>query len=178
VTVVDRELLEKARTAGAAFQDADRRLRSSRADYHTAIRRLHLAGASLREIADELSLSHQRVQQIVDGAGGTWWRRIWRTRNATRDLICTWCGRPDSEVTKLIAGPDVFICESCIEAAERAMRGLPEAGLKRATGTANARCAFCSRRRSQKRAIVVAPSANVCDQCLRACRDILDGRAA
>ncbi|MGH3072312.1 MAG: Clp protease N-terminal domain-containing protein [Gaiellaceae bacterium] len=37
----------------------------AQADLHHAIRRLHAAGGSLREIADELGLSHQRVHQIV-----------------------------------------------------------------------------------------------------------------
>jgi hypothetical protein len=43
--------------------DADR----AKLDYHHAIRRLHAAGGSMREIADELDLSHQRVHQIVEG---------------------------------------------------------------------------------------------------------------
>jgi len=43
--------------------DADR----AKLDYHHAIRRLHAAGGSMREIAEELDLSHQRVHQIVEG---------------------------------------------------------------------------------------------------------------
>src|SRR5262245_53917492 len=128
--MLDPDLCQKARDAGARLAEAERRVLDCRADYHTAIRRLHLGGASLRDVADALSLSHQRVQQIVDGAGGSWWTRVWRTRNATRDLVCTWCDRPSSEVSKLIAGPNVFICESCIESAERALRGAASAGLK------------------------------------------------
>ena len=46
----------------------------AQADLHHAIRRLHAAGGSLREIAEELGLSHQRVHQIVgaeaSGAAG------------------------------------------------------------------------------------------------------------
>src|SRR3954469_680776 len=42
--------------------DADR----AKLDYHHVIRRLHAAGGSMREIAEELGLSHQRVHQIVD----------------------------------------------------------------------------------------------------------------
>jgi Clp amino terminal domain, pathogenicity island component len=43
--------------------DADR----AKLDYHHAIRRLHAAGGSMREIAEALDLSHQRVHQIVEG---------------------------------------------------------------------------------------------------------------
>src|SRR5262245_3307105 len=106
--VLNRELLEKARSAGADFAEAERQTLLARTEYHTAVRRLHLAGASLREIAETLALSHQRVQQIVSGAGGSWWRRAWGTRTVRPDAICTWCGRPPSEVQKLIAGPKVY----------------------------------------------------------------------
>src|SRR6187397_266732 len=95
---LDPRLLEQARTAGTALVETERTALLARAEYHTAIRRLHLAGAPLREIAEALSLSHQRIQQIVDGSGGSWWRKAWRTRGTTRDAVCTWCSRPPSEV--------------------------------------------------------------------------------
>src|SRR5437867_521401 len=115
---VEAELLKRAQRAGADLGEAERKTLLARADYHAAIRRLHLAGASLRELADALSLCHQRVQQIVDRAGGSWWQRVWRTRNAKRDAVCTYCGKPPSEVAKLIAGPDVFICDACVAAGD------------------------------------------------------------
>ncbi len=31
------------------------------------------------------------------------------------DCICSFCGKDQEEVGKLIAGPDVFICDECIE---------------------------------------------------------------
>src|SRR5712691_3191414 len=117
---LDERLLKTAQTHGERLAAAERDAQLSRADYHTAVRRLHLGGGSLREIAEALGLSHQRVQQIVRGAGGSWWQRVWRSRNAQRAAVCTFCQRPPSEVAKLIAGPNVFICDACITAAERA----------------------------------------------------------
>jgi hypothetical protein len=177
--VLNPELLEKARTAGAQLEEAERQALVSRAEYHTAVRRLHLAGGSLREIAQALSLSHQRVQQIVSGAGGSWWRRVWRTRNIRPDAVCTWCERPPSEVSKLIAGPNVFICDSCVESAERTASGRAAAGRfaqmkKRSVAM---RCAFCGKRANQDRSLVTAPAGHVCTDCLRVCREILEGRA-
>jgi hypothetical protein len=58
----------------ASQQAAER----ARTDYHHAIRRLHAAGGSLREIAEALRLSHQRVHQIIDETAEPrrpWWRR-------------------------------------------------------------------------------------------------------
>src|SRR5437660_4257116 len=98
---LEEGLLKKALDAGTVHVEAERQARLARAEYHAAVRRLHLAGASLREIADALELSHQRVAQIVEGAGGSWWQRIWSTRNPRRDALCTFCGRPPSEVAKL-----------------------------------------------------------------------------
>lgn len=174
--VLSPELLEKARAAVSRLEDAERQALLSRADYHTAVRRLHLAGGSLREIAQALSISHQRVQQIVSGAGGTWWRRIWRTRTIRPDATCTWCGRPPSEVEKLIAGPKVYICDACVEAAEKTASG---GGGTRPFGQTRKRsvalrCAFCGKRANENRSLVTAPAGHVCSDCLRVCREILD----
>src|SRR6266480_3116674 len=45
----------------AALDEADRR----RAAYHREVLKLNRSGMSLREIAEELGISHQRVHQIV-----------------------------------------------------------------------------------------------------------------
>src|SRR3989449_11150016 len=116
---LDEQLLKKARTQGTQAAEAERQAQLARADYHTAVRRLHLAGGSLREIAEALGVSHQRVQQIVNDAGGSWWRRAWRTRIVKRDAVCTYCGRPPGEVAKLIAGPNAYICAACVARAEQ-----------------------------------------------------------
>ena len=118
---LDEQLLKKAQREAARFAELERDAHLARADYHTAIRRLHLAGGSLREIAEALGVSHQRVQQIVNDAGGSWWRRAWRTRIVKRDAVCTYCGRPPGEVAKLIAGPNVYICDACVQTAMRIM---------------------------------------------------------
>jgi hypothetical protein len=175
---LDPDLLERAKSAGATFADAERESLLRRADYHAAVRRLHLAGASLREIAHALSLSHQRVQQIVRSAGGSWWRRVWRTRNVRPDAICTWCERSPAEVAKLIAGPKVYLCDACIASAERLVAGRPAAGpFVRLTwkGLA-ATCAFCGRRAGQQRPLAAGRGGHVCAECLTLCRDILDSR--
>ena len=165
----DATLLDKARAASTALAEAERQVLMSRAEYHTAIRRLHQAGGSLREIAEGLSLSHQRVQQIVNAAGGSWWQ-LWRGRRGKRDAICTWCDRPPSEVAKLIAGPKVFICDDCIAAAERKLK-TPARGA--ATEKTSPRCGFCSRRASRDRTLA-GGATSICSECLRACREILD----
>jgi hypothetical protein len=160
--VIDDELLEKAKDAGAQLTEAERQAAVARGDYHTMIRRMHLAGGSLREIAEALSISHQRVGQIVEQAGGSWWHRIWKTRTPKRDTVCTFCDRPPSEVAKLVSGPNVFICDGCIARADK----------KRFS--ARARCSFCDKR---KAGVVGVEAAAVCPACLAICNQILEDRA-
>ena len=35
--------------------------------------------------------------------------------NDTDNLFCSFCGKNQKEVTKLIAGPAVYICDECIQ---------------------------------------------------------------
>src|SRR5689334_7911253 len=119
---LDSQLLKKAQDEALRLAEAKRQAQSARSAYHAAVRQLHLGGGSLREIADALRLSHQRVQQIVNEAGGSWWQRVWRSRNARQNLSCTFCARPDGDVDKLIAGPNVYICDACVELAEKALK--------------------------------------------------------
>jgi hypothetical protein len=179
---VDRDLLTNAVAAADRCAAAEQQADMARANYHHAIRQLHLAGAPLREIAQELRLSHQRVQQIVHSTGGTWWSRVWRGRAIRPDMTCSFCGLPPGEVGKLIAGPGVYICDVCTSAAERAVRTQKSAETK---GTAMApvsarkrvRCSFCGRKGVQELKLVGDGTHHVCHKCLELCRRILDARA-
>ena len=37
------------------------------------------------------------------------------TRDTSNEIRCSFCGKPQSQVRRLIAGPGVFICDECIE---------------------------------------------------------------
>ena len=86
---MDETLLAEARQAQERLIDAERDADVARAEFHRAVRRLHLHGASLRELASGLGLSHQRVHQIVESAGGSRrWLRAATGSAPTRDC-CT-----------------------------------------------------------------------------------------
>jgi ClpX C4-type zinc finger protein len=170
--VLEEQLLTKARHSGERVAAVDRDALLARAEYHAAVRRLHLAGGSLREIAEALGISHQRVAQIVDAAGGSWWQRVWRTRTPRRDAVCTFCGRPPSEIEKLVAGPNVYACDGCVALAERAVAAGPTKafGVARKAGK---KCSFCGKGSSAERAVATGEHANVCVACLKTCREII-----
>ena len=40
-----------------------------------------------------------------------------------RQLRCSFCGKNETEVSKLVAGPRVYICDKCVTIASRMMEG-------------------------------------------------------
>lgn len=46
------------------------------------------------------------------------------TRRA-RPLRCSFCGKPETQVGKLIAGPKVHICDACVGACNRILEATP-----------------------------------------------------
>ena len=186
---MDAELLAEARRAQERLIDAERDVEVARADFHRAVRRLHLHGASLRELAAGLGLSHQRVHQIVESAGGS---RRWLRRDQGRPdpslLACTFCGRHQKQVKKLIAGPGVYICDKCTALARAVVStGEPvrtEAGWLTARPErdqpVNVPCSFCGKRRDQVAGLAASTAqterrvpATVCNECLDLCEEII-----
>jgi Clp amino terminal domain, pathogenicity island component len=80
---LDEQVLAEAKEARQRLVDLESQTAHVRVDYQHAIKKLHAAGGSLREIADALELSHQRVHQIVEGPAGPpggppWMSRRWK----------------------------------------------------------------------------------------------------
>jgi len=180
---LDNGLLEQAKAAEERVIDAEHSAEVARADFHRAIRRLQLAGGSLREIADALGLSHQRVHQIVESAGGS---RRWRSRRPGPEQLvcCSFCGRDQKHTKALITGPGgVGICDRCIPQADATIAAeIPPAGKKvtirfesmyPVPGEARAeRCGFCGKRRHQVAGMAAAAQAKICNECLDLCHEI------
>jgi hypothetical protein len=182
---LDEKLLEEARQAEGRLIDAEHHAEVARAEFHSAVRRLHLHGASLRELADALQLSHQRVHQIVQAAGGA---RRWRRRERTTlEVNCSFCGRAQRKTRKLVAGPGVYICDSCVERAASVIASgrndqtaLGPLVPVRASEI-DRRCSFCGKRRHQVSGLATTvhnqhgklnTDAAICSDCLTLCREI------
>src|SRR3954447_803296 len=64
---LDEKVLGEAKEIRGRLIDLETQAAHARIDYHAAIKKLQASGGSLREIAEALDLSHQRVHQIVEG---------------------------------------------------------------------------------------------------------------
>jgi Clp amino terminal domain, pathogenicity island component len=64
---LDEATLEETRELRSRLLDLQHEADRAKLDFHHAIRRLHAAGGSMREIAEALEVSHQRIHQIVEG---------------------------------------------------------------------------------------------------------------
>src|SRR6516165_4720888 len=115
--VIDERLLAATRAAEERMIDAERGADLARAEFRYAVRKLHLAGGSLREIGEALGFSHQRVHQIVEEASGErgWRGIVTRTSGSRRQPpLCSFCGKTQKEVKALIVGQgSVGICNGC-----------------------------------------------------------------
>jgi len=187
---LDPELVREAERAKEQLAVAQHAAYRAKVDYHQAIRRLHAAGGSLREIAEALRLSHQRVHQIIEEAAESTRRRWRREPQVLSGPVgpCSFCGRPRDVCAKLIAGPQVFICDRCVVqairlAADPAVEGQAEGSMRLEPPGSQAKCSFCGLEARKARQLVAGGLAvpagkfgdlpRICDKCRDLCLEIL-----
>jgi hypothetical protein len=157
---VDQNLLLEASAAAGRVTELEDQLAGAKSEYRRTVQRLHLAGASMREIADALGISHQRIHQIVEDGGVRRWRRRRREEPMTQ-RVCSFCGREQQQVRKLVAGPGVYICDPCIMAAvgvTASGRPARDPALEPVPAGSQLVCSFCAKTLSQVKALVSAPA--------------------
>jgi hypothetical protein len=179
---VDQNLLSEASAAAGRVTELEDQLEAAKAEYRRRVRRLHLAGASMREVAEALGISHQRIHQIIEEEGGVRrWRRR-RRQEPTAQRVCSFCGREQRQVRKLVAGPGVYICDPCIMAAvgvTASGRPAKDPKLQPVPASSQLLCSFCGKVRAKVQALVSAPAREehapptICDECLGLCGEIL-----
>jgi hypothetical protein len=178
---LDREPVREAARAKEELAVAEHAAYRAKVHYHQAIRRVHAAGGSLREIAEALRMSHQRVHQIINEAAEATRRRQRETQLLSGPVgPCSFCGRPRDVCAKLIAGPEVFICDRCVMQATRlaagsAVEGQAEGSLRLEPPESHAKCSFCGLEAQQVQHLVASglsvPAGKsgelprICDKC-------------
>jgi hypothetical protein len=176
---LDQELVREAARAKEELAVAEHGAYRAKIHYHQAIRRLHAAGGSLREIAEALRMSHQRVHQIINQVAEATRRRESQVLSGPVGP-CSFCGRPHDVCARLIVGPEVFICDRCVMQATRlaagsAVEGQGEGSLRLEPPESQAKCSFCGLEARQVQHLVASGLSvparkfgeppRICDKC-------------
>jgi ATP-dependent protease Clp ATPase subunit len=99
-----------------------------------------------------------------------------RRRLGRAALACSFCGRSGLEAVHLIAGPNVYVCEHCVDEASRLViddsPGWSGGSLSIADEDQTTTCSFCGKRRAGGTRMISGPGARICTDCLILCREI------
>jgi len=138
--------------------------------------------AAARRFAEEaLALARSRnspflavAEVLVEEAGAA----ITRTPRGTPSYSCSFCGALDGDGKRLVAGPAVFICKSCVDSRAQQLASSGPTSHKNdassvvSTTPRGQSCAFCNRPPSDGATMLVADAHFLCDGCLRICVEI------
>jgi len=103
-----------------------------------------------------------------------------KERHHYGNLSCSFCGKGQREVSKLIAGPTVYICDECVKLcndiiAQEAQQTTEE----ESTSSKDRRhhgdlcCSFCGKGRREVRSLIAGPTVYICDECIELCNGIV-----
>lgn len=184
VAGVDEKLLARARHAREQLIRAEQAAEAARAEFRGAVHSLIVDGSRSGGVAAALGLSDEQLDKLVQAEGGAGGEDTAGT--PVIDLTCSFCGRSQHEVRKLIAGPGCYICESCVALTEGvANTGSPahtRLGPVHAVPAQDerAQCSFCGKHRCLVTSLAARPAgpgltdrpAAICTECLSLCNEI------
>jgi ATP-dependent protease Clp ATPase subunit len=89
--------------------------------------------------------------------------------STTRDLStgklirCNFCGKAQYLVKKLVAGPNVYICDKCVKQAQKTIKEKPN------------KCSFCDKRDKQIHQVFAGlKNIHICDDCVKLAQDLIE----
>ncbi len=101
-----RSLQESFEKIVDLFGDVDRKLKE--------IKGLILEINTQRAV-ERIAAARDAAAAAQAGVGAEQYRRAAEGEADPESLHCSFCGKGQHDVAKLIAGPDVFICDECVE---------------------------------------------------------------
>ena len=133
------------------------------------------------EIARELLQIGTALEETLTKAiGEDWDAHIPKFDDEAKLAACSFCGKSQREVRKLVAGPSVHICDECIELCRNMLAEELDAGetigTKLATGASREKglCGICMEERDSDELIFLPHAAYMCAACLEGIHAVRD----
>ena len=136
------------------------------------------------EIARELLQIGTVLEETLKRAiGDDWDAQVPKFDEDAKHAACSFCGKSQNEVRKLVAGPSVHICDECIELCKNILADELDAGEGRknpspkATIHDNRLCGICMEERESDELIFLPHAAYMCAGCLEDIQAVRDKTA-
>ena len=132
------------------------------------------------EIARELLQIGTVLEETLKRAiGDDWDAQVPKFEDDAKHAACSFCGKSQNEVRKLVAGPSVHICDECIELCKNILvEELDSGGRKgksaKATVSENRLCGICMEERESDELIFLPHAAYMCAGCLEDIQAVRD----
>ena len=91
-------------------------------------------------------------------------------------LYCSFCGKSQHEVVKLIAGPSVFICNDCVELCNGIIYEEDQQENSPKRHPVPTSCSFCNKSVDEVEEILTGPSVSICNECVEISNRIIAER--
>jgi hypothetical protein len=136
------------------------------------------------EIARQLFQIGSSLEETLRNAfGDKWESQIPQFADDSKLLTCSFCGKNQDEVGKLIAGPSVHICSECVRTCDEILTkenvdGIEAGGETAASLTEERLCGICMEARETDELIFLPHAAYMCAGCLEEIQLVRDKRQA
>lgn len=78
-------------------------------------------------------------------------------------IRCNFCGKAEYLVKKLVAGPNVYICDKCIQQAQKSIKAR------------TSKCSFCGKQDKHVHQVFAGlKNIHICDDCVKLAGDIIE----
>ena len=132
------------------------------------------------EIARQLLQIGTALEETLKNAfGDRWESHVPKFTDENKTLACSFCGKNQDEVRKLIAGPSVHICNECVQVCDEILTkedvdGAEQSTKKAPSPPAERLCGICMEPRETDELIFLPHAAYMCAGCLEDIQTVRD----
>jgi len=130
------------------------------------------------EIARQLMQIGTALEETLKKAfGDKWETHVPKFSEEEKIVFCSFCGKNQQEVAKIIAGPSVHICDECVELCGKILRKQNVNAEEAAAAATERLCGICMEQRESDELIFLPHAAYMCAGCLEDIQALRDQQA-